>query len=1470
MKDFLVHLYIEEHCFTDTLSALYERSKDLVLSVREVSYRLFLPVFVEDGQFVIEERKQAKLLIGDQPVKSRRVMHGDLITVILENGTSYHLLMQSLQNFPLHTRICRPGQRVTFGRSEDNDVICSINHYAARHLAILTREGDQWVLCADGFGVTHGQRLLEKGERVALRPMDAFSCMGVQCLLLEGDLLSISQNSICHLEAVGRSYVQPHVAPGEVFARYPRIYASLHDGCVKIDAPTPLPQQRKMPLLLQVGPSITMAIAMIATIMISLQNTQQISSMYSSIVMAAAMLISALLWPILSRRYEQKHYEQQVAKRKGTYLSYIQDQDNRIARLYQENQKTWNERLFPSLSDCLKRLRTTKRELWVRNQNDQDFLSVRLGVGKRPFEVEIRIPQEAFSLEDDELKKMPEMLREKYQTLRGVPVVLSLQEHSVVGVVGDGAHLYPMADQLLSQLVYHYSPRDLKLVIIGRDASLFRWLLNVPHMWSADRRLRFRACDKQEVREIFEWIEQEIAQRQEQETEDAAHYVFVISDLDLIEGESLDRYLLQEHNDVNFHSIILSERFSDLPNATTAIVQYDASLSSKQKYGLYEKNKNNNILQLFESDPFDPSQLQELMAEIDRCDLVGTGEDAAIPQRIQFLEMFEVGHAEELSIASNWQRNSSHQSLAVPIGVNQKGELFYLDLHEKYHGCHGLVAGTTGSGKSEFLQSLLLSLMIHFSSDEVSFVLIDFKGGDMARPFRDTPHLSATISNLSTSILYRAEVSLEAEIHRRQTIFNQAASELEMDKIDINVYHRLYKEGKLQEPLPHLVILIDEFAQLKSQCEPFMNKLIDIAQVGRSLGIHLILATQKPSGVVDPQILSNSRFKVCLKVSDKDDSMDVIHRPDAAYIQQPGRACIQIGYDEINDVVQTGFAGAPYVRREHFVRDREISAYMISHCAQEQREYRRPIKEEKTKMTQIEAVIRCIRTLADKHGYHSHPLWLLPLTKVLGSDTLEEAEGDGRILVPMGRIDDIWAQRQSVLSLSLQGNIAVYGSGGSGKSTWIQTLLFQLSTRYAPKQLQYAMIDMSTRSFGYLKRDPHCRMIAFGDESASIQELFAELGEEIDRRKALFAQANVSTYDAYMQSGQTLPFVVIVIENYALFRENCYAYEEKLIEMLASADNYGMCFVLTANSSNAIHYKVNNHIAQRYVLYMNDPGDYQILLNARAPFELERIAGRGFLVQERRVMEFQTAIAFGESREDRRVERIMERLAAEPDEPERVQAPVPDVRSMEHPLFQGTCVLAQAKGRSCGFDLTLGNALICAAQLCRPLAEKLIREHEEIRAIDPLHALMADEARTIRNADAFSALLQQMRTTTQTYTLLIYSFHHFYRMLKNEDVFPFAELLEDRTRIRVITVETIPMVERYYSLPEPLHKKLMHVPQGLIVGIAPDMKLCGVLNDELHRSLDKMRMTGEAEGWLYLNEQCMKVHLEEVTGDAGN
>lgn len=1464
MKDFLVHIYVDRYCFTDTLSSLYERSKNLILAEKKTTFRLSLPVLVEDGKFVVTDKMQTEIHSENKKISRKRIDHGDFLTVSQKDGLVYYLLFQSLDTFSVKTKICKMKQSVSFGRSDENDIICSINHYAARNLATVENVNGSWYLCANGFGVSLNREQLEKGERHELNPMDRFSCFGVQCIFLEDQKLSVSGNCICRLEEAKRCYVAGSQIEKEEFTIFPRIYSSLHEGEIKIDPPTSMPQLRKMPFILQIGPTLTMSVAMVATIMISLQNNRQISSLYSSMIMAATMLISALLWPFLSRRYERKQYEHNVAERKAKYGAYIQDSDNQIAVLFDENKKIWNERLFPSMVQCMDRLQYTKRELWVRTENDQDFLDVRLGLGKKPFEMKIEIPVDRFSLEDDELKNLPQMLKEKYQTMSDVPVVLSLDEHRVSGIVGENEKMYMMANQLISQLVYHHSAEEMKLVLIAYDDNMFSWLLNFPHLWNEAGNLRFTASSRKEVREVFEYIEQEIAQRQEQGSDDFQHYVFLIADEDLIEGETLSRYILQETNEVNFHSIFLSESFSSLPSCTSAIVQYDSSMTSKEKYGLYEKNKNNNILQLFESDAFSPDKLKRFMYQMDRCVYAGESDSHAIPERIQFLEMFKVGNVEELPIASNWQRNSSHQSLAVPVGMNQKGELFYLDLHEKYHGCHGLVAGTTGSGKSEFLQGLLLSLMIHFSSDEVSFVLIDFKGGDMARPFVNTPHLCTTISNLSTSILYRAEVSLRAEIERRLKVFNQVAADLGMDKIDINVYHRLYKDGKLKKALPHLIIVIDEFAQLKTQRMEFMSKLIDIAQVGRSLGIHLILATQKPSGVVDPQIQSNSRFKVCLKVSGKEDSVDMIHRPDAAYIKQPGRACIQIGYDEINEVVQSGFAGAPYVRREKFIKDSEISAYTVSHSAQTQREYRRPVKEEKTGQTQIEAIIKHIRHLADQFGYRPYSLWLPPLSDFISTENLQQTDAGKNVQVPIGIIDDIYSQKQPTLNLILQGNIAVYGSGGSGKSTLIQTLLAQITIHYSLHDVQYTLIDMSSRSFSYLKSDPHCMNVAFGDEKTKIKEIFSTLKEEINQRKKLFENRKVSTYEAFKAvNDEILPFEVIVIENYALFRENYYEYEEKLIEMMSSAVTYGLCFILTANSSNSINYKVANHIGQKFALHMNDAADYQSILGKKPPFELDQIAGRGFMEYEKRIVEFQTAIIFGEPLETKRTERIQELFedqkkqtlqASSEEQDKQVQHAI-----RSHPLFDAPFAVSSVRGRKCGFDLKYGNAVICSQELDTELAQQLIKGHTNVYVVDPINVLHCEENRHIHTADQFSDLLSEMRTESKEYILLIHSFDRFYRMLKNEDVFPFSDLLNEKERIHVITIETVSQIKRYYSLPEPLHKKLMHGRQGMIIGVTPNIELCGLLSDSLYKSAGNLQEIDEEEAWMYVDQQFLKV-----------
>ena len=257
-----------------------------------------------------------------------------------------------------------------------------------------------------------------------------------------------------------------------------------------------------------------------------------------------------------------------------------------------------------------------------------------------------------------------------------------------------------------------------------------------------------------------------------------------------------------------------------------------------------------------------------------------------------------------MNVVSRWASHAPYKSLAVPLGLRGQNDIVQLNLHEKAHGPHGLVAGTTGSGKSEIIQSYILSLAVNFHPHDVAFLLIDYKGGGMANLFRDLPHLLGTITNLDGAQSMRALASINAEIHRRERLFGQYGVN------HINQYQKKFKLGEATEPLPHLFLISDEFAELKVNQPDFIKELVSIARVGRSLGVHLILATQKPSGVVDDQIWSNSRFKLALKVADRGDSMEMLRTADAAEITQTGRAYLQVGNNEVYELFQTAWSGA--------------------------------------------------------------------------------------------------------------------------------------------------------------------------------------------------------------------------------------------------------------------------------------------------------------------------------------------------------------------------------------------------------------------------------------------------------------------------------------------------------------------------------------------------------------------------------
>ena len=278
--------------------------------------------------------------------------------------------------------------------------------------------------------------------------------------------------------------------------------------------------------------------------------------------------------------------------------------------------------------------------------------------------------------------------------------------------------------------------------------------------------------------------------------------------------------------------------------------------------------------------------------------------EGTLVKNISLFKLLNILTVDDINLDANWHSSQVFKSMAAPIGVSKSG-IVSLDLHDKAHGPHGLVAGTTGSGKSEILQTYILSMALLFHPYEVGFVIIDFKGGGMVNQFKNLPHLVGAITNIDGKEIDRSLKSIKAELKKRQRLFADA------DVNHIDKYIKKFKAGEVTEPLPHLILIVDEFAELKADQPEFMKELISAARIGRSLGVHLILATQKPSGQVDDQIWSNSRFKLCLKVQDQADSNEVLKSPLAAEIKEPGRAYLQVGNNEIFELFQSAYSGAP-------------------------------------------------------------------------------------------------------------------------------------------------------------------------------------------------------------------------------------------------------------------------------------------------------------------------------------------------------------------------------------------------------------------------------------------------------------------------------------------------------------------------------------------------------------------------------
>ena len=498
----------------------------------------------------------------------------------------------------------------------------------------------------------------------------------------------------------------------------------------------------------------------------------------------------------------------------------------------------------------------------------------------------------------------------------------------------------------------------------------------------------------------------------------------------------------------------------------------------------------------------------------------------------------------------------------------------------------------------------------------------------MANLFKNLPHLLGTITNLDGAQSMRALASINAEIHRRERLFG------EFEVNHINQYQKKFKNGEATEPLPHLFLISDEFAELKVNQPDFIKELVSIARVGRSLGVHLILATQKPSGVVDDQIWSNSRFKIALKVADRSDSNEMLHTPDAAEITQTGRAYLQVGNNEVYELFQSAWSGADYQPDKDDMGIEDHTIYLINELGQyeilnEDLSGLEDVDEIKEVPTELDAIVHHIQLLCEEQEIPPVPQpWLPPLKERIALDELEEVQPtvawtqEKPLSVLLGMADIPQAQKQEAVSINLSkdGHILLYGSPGTGKTTFLQTAGMDLARKFSPKALTMYLMDFGTNGLAPLSKLPQVADTMLLDQTEKISKFVRIMERELNRRKKLLADYGVGTLDLYRQaSGQEEPAIVILLDSYEAFKEE--AYEAELFKLLVRISREGLSIgvhlLVTAGRQTNLRAQLYSNFKHHLSLPQNEAGEVRAIVGSTPlAMTMEDIKGRALMKRE--------------------------------------------------------------------------------------------------------------------------------------------------------------------------------------------------------------------------------------------------------------
>lgn len=1151
-------------------------------------------------------------------------------SVALQHGTEFDVCYQDSGNVLMHVQfmIDFAYMHKEYNRCFDINSVASIavgassdcqirlqGSYVKNDKVILTKQGNNAMLLtvyATSYGVYHN------GNPVVQSAM-----------LEENDFFSIADYSFCYKS--GCLYTQrsvqtdlPKISYTDIverkhypeFYRNPRIKTVLNEEKIEVLDPPEIPKKPKNNLMMRLLPSIGMlAVSAVMAVM---------GGVYIFISLASGVV--SVITALLGVRESKKDYKKAKKDRIQKYEAYMDSKKQEIIQA-RAQELAMLQQQYSTPEEEIQNLQHFSGDLFDRCKDDEDFLDVRLGLGKREAvrKIEYR-KQERLEIED-ELQSYPKQLYDRYKYIEGAPIVCGFREAGAVGIVGDENYQIQILQNGIVDLCARQFHSDVAMHFIATEehAELMHQFRMLPHVQNNILGIHNIVCNDQSRAIIFEYLYKEMTFRTQNKIS-APHMLVFLYDAYGFYSHPLSKFV--EHaKDIGVTFVFFGNTKEEVGLGCRYLI-----IQTGNGSGRLQDTNDRDHFEYFVYEAVRDSDIKGMIQLLTPVYTEGISLEQSLTKQITLFDLYHILSADDVDLAGNWSKSKVWESMAAPIGVSKNG-VIQLDLHDAAHGPHGLVAGTTGSGKSEILQTYILSMAMHYHPYEVGFVLIDFKGGGMADQFAKLPHLLGTITDLDGKEIDRSLKSIAAELNKRKTYFHEA------DVNHIDQYIAKYRSGIVKKPLPHLIIIVDEFAELKANQPEFMKELISASRIGRSLGVHLILATQKPSGQVDEQIWSNSRFRLCLKVQTQQDSNEVLKSPLAAEIREPGRAYLQVGNNEIFELFQSAYSGAPEQTDE--ANTKEFAIYEITPSAK-----RIPVfaqkkkKEDRNVSTQLRAVVRYIESFCDTMSIEKLPNICLPSLsrQLLLSQIVTSAEDDSHIVVPLGRYDDPDHQIQADYTVDFsKDNVMIIGSTQSGKTNLLQAMIRGLASKYTPQDVCIYIIDFASMYLTNFASLHHVGGVVTASDDEKLKNLFKLLEQEVKERKERLLAAGVSSYSAYREAGKRdMPQIILMIDNLTALRELYYEEsEEELLGLCRESVSVGISIVIANSQTTGISYKYLANFASRIALYNNDAAEYSTLFE-HCREQIENTPGRALIELDKKLLECQIYLAFeGEKEIDR-------------------------------------------------------------------------------------------------------------------------------------------------------------------------------------------------------------------------------------------